>query len=51
MPERVEFYLRLAEDRMNMRNEQVALLVPAQIENDHQWAGRISGINVLDCRL
>ena len=40
MPERDEFYLRLAEHRMNMRNEQVALPVPAQIENHHQWAGR-----------
>ena len=24
---------------MDMRNEQVALPVPAQIENHHQWAG------------
>ena len=39
MSERGEFYLRLSEHRMDMRNEQIALLVPAQIENHHQWAG------------
>jgi len=32
MPERAEFYLRLAERRMGIRNEQVALPVLAQIK-------------------
>ena len=39
MPERGEFYLLLAEHRMNKRNEQVASPLPAQIENHHQWTG------------
>ena len=37
MPERAEFYLRLAEHRMAMGNDQGALPVLAQIENHHQW--------------
>ena len=40
MPERAEFYLRLAEHRMDMDNDQGALPVLAQIENHHQWGGR-----------
>lgn len=40
MPERAEFYLRLAEHRMDMGNDQGALPVLAQIENHHQWGGR-----------
>jgi len=40
MPERAEFYLRLAEHRMAMDNDQGALPVLAQIENHHQWGGR-----------
>ena len=40
MPERAEFYLRLAEHRMEMDNDQGALPVLAQIENHHQWGGR-----------
>ena len=40
MPERAEFYLRLAEHRMVMDNDQGALPVLAQIENHHQWGGR-----------
>ena len=37
MPERAEFYLRLAEHRMVMGNNQGALPVLAQIANHHQW--------------
>jgi clan AA aspartic protease (TIGR02281 family) len=40
MPERAEFYLRLAEHRMEMGNDQGALPVLAQIENHHQWGER-----------
>jgi len=36
MPGRAEFYLRLAEHSANMRNEQGALPVLAQIEDHHQ---------------
>jgi hypothetical protein len=37
MPERAEFYPRLAEHRMDMGNNQGALSGLAQIENHHQW--------------
>jgi clan AA aspartic protease (TIGR02281 family) len=40
MPERAEYYLRLAEHRMAMGNDQGALPVLAQIENHHQWGER-----------
>ena len=44
MPERAEFYLRLAEHRMEMGNDQGALAVLAQIENHHQWGVRARGL-------
>ncbi len=40
MPEQAEFYLRLAEHRIDMDNKQGALPVLAQIENHHQWGAR-----------
>ena len=39
MPERAEFYPRLAEHRMDMGNNQGSLSGLAQIENHHQWGG------------